>query len=56
MLFFSAVAGLFGADQLWTTAACLLFVGSVLTLFSGPNTATEKDGARPRFSLKLFRR
>ena len=34
-----AILGLFGADQLWTTAGCVLFVGAVLTLFAAPESA-----------------
>ncbi len=37
-----AVMGLFGADQLWTTAGCVLFVGAVLTLFA-PTDGSEAE-------------
>lgn len=30
----ATLAGLFGADQLWTTAASILFSGAMLALFS----------------------
>lgn len=36
LVMIATIAGLFGADQLWTTAACVLFCGAVLTLFSPP--------------------
>ncbi len=40
MCVISATVGFFGADQLWVTAGCILFVGAVLTLFSpsGPES------------------
>lgn len=37
----SATLGFFGADQLWVTAGCILFVGSVLTLFSPPDPQSK---------------
>ena len=43
-----AVGGLFGADQLWTTAACMLFAGAVLTLFASPVAPPGGKKGEPR--------
>lgn len=39
----ATVGGLFGADQLWTTAACVLFCGAILTLFAERETTPSPD-------------
>ncbi len=40
-----AILGLFGADQLWTTAGCVLFVGAVLSLFAPTETGKPEAEA-----------
>ena len=45
MVLLAAVLGLFGADQLWTTAGCVLFSGSVLVLFSPAAGANTQEGS-----------
>lgn len=42
----AAFIGFFGADQLWVTAACILFCGAVLALFS-PN---DRSPGQPKSS------
>lgn len=39
----AASLGFFGADQLWVTAGCILFVGAVLTLFSPESPEQHAD-------------
>lgn len=41
LVFFGAVGGLFGADQLWTTAACVLFCGGILSMFAPTSHASQ---------------
>ncbi|NMP23301.1 hypothetical protein [Sulfobacillus harzensis] len=42
----SATLGFFGADQLWVTAGCILFVGAMLTLFAPPDTDQKSKETR----------
>ncbi|MCL5116948.1 MAG: hypothetical protein M1272_07345 [Firmicutes bacterium] len=44
----ASIVGFFGADQLWVTAGCVLFVGAVLTLFSGRGPENDSPEANPQ--------
>ena len=39
----AAIIGFFGADQLWATAGCTLFVGALLAIFGSKETSSPEN-------------
>lgn len=43
LVILASLLGMFGADQLWATAGCVLFIGAVLTLFAPVSNIEDSE-------------